>query len=358
MTNKVYSANTESVSQIRLVRQSSDFLGGNNSEYPLNMNRYKQNQTNYALKQTELSLDNDFKQLFASAGLNLVAMRLHHNSPFLAKCLGTAKYTGLANGFTFIIFEFDNHPKLFEFSICATTDTFSRLEGRVYTKRKAYHGLRKYLTDKTISNFGLNIYPDHEKNVAKSQDSITPFKISNYIVRHFIKKPVLKLEPEINSLEFVNEDEILDSVKASLIKSHNLIPESIRLHTQYVRRYNNSLFNGLLGTNAFFNKLTDETKELHSTGGFTIYGIVGTNAETNLNEIFITYSRCSNEEGYNKSYGRKQCLQNFLNQKYNPYTLKQEIENIGDSLIQILQTYIKKAINIDLAPKPSDLIPK
>ena len=52
MTNKVYAANTESVSQIRLVRQSSDFLGGNNSEYPLNMNRYKQNQTNSALKQT------------------------------------------------------------------------------------------------------------------------------------------------------------------------------------------------------------------------------------------------------------------------------------------------------------------
>ena len=357
MTNKVYTADTESVSQVRIVRQKSDILGGSNSQSTGNLNRYKESQINSALRQTEASLTADLKALFVSVGLNLTSMKIYHNSPYLAKCLDSAKYNGFANGFTFIVFEFDNHPKLFEFTICSLNDKFSRLEGRVYAKRKAYHSLRSSIS-KDVPNFGLKAYPDHEKNEQKLQSSITPFKIGNYIVKHFIKKPIEKPEPYVNPLEDLHEDSVLEKVKQHLISNQKLVPESIRLYTQYVRNYSNSLFKGLLGTPEFFKSLSDDSKQLSSTGGYTVYGILGTNSETNQTEIFVTYSRCSDEEGFNKSYGRKQCLLNFLNGKFNPYTLKQEVPSISGALIQILETYISRGINIEITPKASDLIPK
>lgn len=358
MTNKVYTADTESVSQVRIVHQGKDFLGGSNSQFPPNLNRYKQSQINSALRQTDISLTTDLKALFIARGLNLTAMRIFHNSPFLAQCLGSAKYTGLANGFTFIVFEFDNHPKLFEFTICNVNDKFSRLEGRVYAKRKAYHAIRRAALVEGTLNFGLNIYPDHEKNEQKLQSSITPFKIGNHIVKRFIKKPVEKLESYVNPLIGLCEDSLLIGVKKHLIETQGLVPESIRLYTQYVRRYDNSLFKGLLGTPEFFKNLNDEGKELISTGGFTVYGILGTKVENGETEVFITFSRCSDEEGFNKSYGRKQCLKNFLDNKFNPYTLKKELPSISSALIQILETYINRGINIEITPKVSDLIPK
>ena len=207
-------------------------------------------------------------------------------------------------------------------------------------------------------NFGLNVYPDHEKDEQKLQSSITPFKIGNYIVKHFIKKPVEKPEPYVNPLIGLCEDGLLVGVKRHLIETQGLVPESIRLYTQYVRRYDNSLFKGLLGTPEFFKALNDKGKELISTGGYTVYGILGTKAESGVTEVFVTFSRCSDEEGFNKSYGRKQCLKNFLDNKFNPYTLKQELPSISTALIQVLETYINRGINIEITPKASDLISK
>lgn len=181
----------------------------------------------------------------------------------------------------------------------------------------------------------------------KNPNSVTPIKIANWFVKNFIKSPVQKVVKELNPLSLYNEDNLLENAKDNLAKEHNIDPESVKLYTQYIRKYSNSLLNGLLGTPEWFKNLTDETKQLISNGGYTVYGIIGTNKETGQRSIFVTYSRCSDEEGFEKSLGRKQCLINIINNKYDTYKYTIEIESISEALLNLFMQKHQLAVNCD-----------
>lgn len=352
MSNTVYAVKEEA-NRARLVKPQV-------SSQVKPKNRLKQRTENNVFRETDVSLTKDLIDFFKNkTNLDLTSIKIHHSSKTLAKSIPCARYNE-ANGFTLVVFEFSNHPKLFSYSICILGDNFSRLEGRVYAKRRALNLLKLSLPKPvfdivgnvveytpTVENYGLLAYPDHVKNEQKNPNSVTPIKIANWFVKNFIKSPVQKVVKELNPLSLYNEDNLLENAKDNLAKEHNIDPESVKLYTQYIRKYSNSLLNGLLGTPEWFKNLTDETKQLISNGGYTVYGIIGTNKDTGQRSIFVTYSRCSDEEGFEKSLGRKQCLINIINNKYDTYKYTIEIESISEALLNLFMQKHQLAVNCD-----------
>ena len=356
-------------SSTRLVQR--DFLGGHNSEYvsKKSTKRFEQRKMNSVFQQVEKELDSDIIAFFATrTELQLKHIRNFHVNPNLKTAVRAAKFKEVV-GFTVTVFEFENGPKLFSYSICQLGDNFSRLEGRVISKRRAYREMLKSLprqeynrnTGKPegslttqVLNYGLKDLPINNPEVATNFASLTDFKIANWIVKHCIKTVVEKEEPKINSLLLVNETEAIKSVHSQLIEKHNLKPNSLQTYVQYVRKYNTSHFNGLLGTPAFFKESPAEGKALESYGGYTVYGIKAETLEGKV-VVFVTYAECIDRDAFIKACGRKQCLINISKHKYQMYNLSNPI-NFTEGLITLLQGHIQRAVNVEMAiPAPSSL---
>lgn len=344
MTQTVSIINAESSVQSRVLPKdtSKDFLGGINSQHIPNTNRFLQKKLNNSFVKVEKELDKELLEYFQGQNLKLASIKVYHNSPFLKKCLSVQKYKE-CNGFTLAVFTFENGSKLFTFSICSKNDMFSRLEGRVYTKRKALNDLRTKGLD------GLYSYPEPSVKL-EQPPKLTPNKIGNWIVRNFIAKPKVKaVIEEVNPLAFKNEDQLLIKAKKTLIEQFNLDPESIKLYTQYIRFYETSHFKYLLATPAFYKDLKDESKDLISCGGYTVYGIVGINKDTHEKNVYVTISTCSLQESFTKSFGRKQCLINFAKKDFNVYFMSAPVHNMSEALIKLTETYIENVINVDMS---------
>lgn len=344
MSNKVIVQTTSENKQIYQVNKKPDYLGGENSKYPPNSNRYVQRKENLNFKRMENELTDDIKKWLIDNGHKLISLKVYHSSSSLVRnSLQVARYNE-ANGLTLLVLEIEGHPKLFTFSVCSKNDMFCRLDGRVYAKLK----MKDALDTKGLG--GLYVYPVPEQYRAVSTNkSVTPSKIGNWIIKTFIhrNKKVKNLEV-VNSLVFKNEDSLLEEAKTTLIDTYNLVPESLTLHTQYIRKYRNDMFKGLNATLEWYSQLTDESKQLISNGGYTVYGITGINQETKAKEIYITFSRCSDEEAFQKSLGRKQCLINFAKNKVQPFSITKDVPDIKGSLVAVAQQILQIAINIDI----------
>lgn len=355
MSNIVTSHSENSEHQPLLKTQPNDFLGGSNSEHIPNPKRYLQRKENNSFKTLENKVDKELCAWFQANNLPLTKIQVVHNSPNLAVCMNSAKYTE-ANGFTIVIFEVLDQIKRFSFSLCSKADNFCRLDGRVFAKAKAL----RLLQDKGLD--GLYTYPmsqqaqDYfaDKPIDQINQSITPFKIGNWIVSNFIKKEdKTKYDlGSINPLKLLSEDQLLAQAKTDLATKQGLNIDTLRLYTQYIRVYENDMFSGLLCTTEWFKALNDETKKLVSNGGYTVYGVVAdtlpSEGEESKKEIYITISRCSANEQYEKELGRKQCLLNFSKGNYNAYSISKEVESFTESLIGIAQVILKTSINVDI----------
>lgn len=327
-------------------RQVNDFMYVE-SKTPKKLNRrLLQSKMNLVLKQTEKELDKDLNDYFVNnTNLQLKSTKVYHSSHLLSKDLRIANFKQHANGLTFIVFEFENHVPLFYFSVCSKEDNFSRLEGRLTAKKKALFVLtERDKTNKVIGGIDkLYSYPTEEQYT----QSINPLKIGNWIVKHKILPEKEKNPIYVNPLKYQNEDQLLEMAKHQLATKHNIDPSTIRLHTQYIRFYENNLFRfGLVCTPEWFKDLDQEGKKLISTGGYTVYAMVGTLKDSDKKEVFVSYSRCSNEEAFVKSYGRKQCLINFIDDKIDAYSLSQPIENYKEALVGLAESKFSHAINV------------
>ena len=344
MSNKVIVQTTSENKQIYQVNKKPDYLGGENSKYPPNFNRYVQRKENLTFKRMENELTNDIKKWLVDNGHNLISLKIYHSSPSLVRnSLQVSKYNE-ANGLTLLVLEIEGHPKLFTFSVCSKNDMFCRLDGRVYAKLK----MKDALDTKGLGGLYTYPVPEQYRDVSTNK-SLTPSKIGNWIIKTFIhRNKKVKSLPVVNSLVFQNEDSLLDEAKKALISNYNLVPESLTLHTQYIRKYKTDMFAGLNGTLEWYSQLSDETKQLVSNGGFTVYGITGINVETKAKEIYITFARCSDQEAFQKSLGRKQCLINFAKNKVQPFSITKDVPDIKGSLVAVAQTVLQIAINIDI----------
>lgn len=362
MSNAVYAVKEES-NRSRLVKEPVGTTVTKPTGY------LRQRLENNVFRETDVSLNQDLKNFFLNkTNLKLLGIYIYHNSPSLAKSLQAAKYKEAA-GFTLVVFKFENHPSLFSYSLCKLGENFSRLEGRVYAKRRALSSLNKSLPKPVfdivgnvkeytgqLPNYGLLSYPDHPKNIEKNPNSVTPTKIANWFIKNFIKTPVEKLPKPINPLSVYNEEVLLLAAKQHLAKTHDIEVDSVKLYTQYIRKYSNKMFNGLLATPEWFKSLDDQHKELISNGGYTVYGIIGTNAKTKTRQIFVTISRCSDEESFEKALGRKQCLTNIVKNKFLVFNYTKEVDNVCDSLISLFMQQHKVAVNCERgAPQVQEL---
>lgn len=343
----------------------SNILGGSNSERKPK-DYHKQKRINTTYRKTETELNQEIAEFFqTNFQLKLNKIEIHHVSPQLATCLQATKFTE-ASGITIAILHIDNHPKYFGFSLCDLKDTFSRLEGRVYAKRRMLHKLKDSLprpilspqTKKEISvttqvpNFGLFVYPIPEAfNTIENQAKVTPLKIANWVIKNFVKPKIEKPQADPNPLIFKNEDTLLKMAKKHIAEVADLDPASIKLYTQYIRYYETSHFKGALATPEFFAELDDKTKQLNSFGGYTVYGITAKHRVTGAESIFVTISRCSNKEAFTRSLGRKQCLINFTKNQFNPYSLSQPLESVSAGLLVSFQELTKLTVNVDLTVK-------
>lgn len=310
-----------------------------NTPEPLSKRLY-QSKMNSVFKATEKELDSDLIEYFKTkTDLILKSMKVHHSSHLLSSSLNVAKFKDHANGLSFVYFEFENHVPLFFFTVCSKEDNFSRLEGRVYAKRKALYTL-------TVEGVeGLYAYPTHPEHAK----SISPFKVGNWIVKHKILPEREKAPIYVNPLRYENEDRLLAMAKELISQKYDINPESLRLHTQHIRFYKTSLFNhGLVCTPEWFKELGQEGKELVSNGGYTMYAMVGTKKDSDEKEVFVAASRCSDEEAFVKSYGRKQCLINFIKDQVEVYKLSQPIDNMKNALVSLAEQAFKHAINIEV----------
>lgn len=312
--------------------------------------RYYQSKLNFSFKETEKDLDKDLLDYFKESALKLIDIKIYHSSHLLSKDLRIANFRSHANGLSFLVFTFEGHPPLFTFTICSKKDNFSRLEGRVYVKRKALHTILKHGVE------GLYGYPTPTEYV----DSINPLKIGNWIVKNYIIPEKEKTPIVVNKLKYENEDKLLAMAKELISQKYDIDIATIKLHTQYIRFYKTNLFsNGLVCTPSWFTTLKQEGKELLSNGGYTIYAMVGQKKESETKEVFVTLSRCSLEENYVKSYGRKQCLINFIKDQQEIYSLSQPVENMNDALLTLAEKALQHAINVEIvSEKESSLVPK
>lgn len=333
-----------------LGRTVSDFMNVEANKTKALSKRLYQGKLNAALKEAEKELDVDLLKLLQDQGVEVTGIKNYHSSHLLSKSLSIAKFGAHANGLTFIIFEFKDKPPLFFFSVCSLKDNFSRLEGRLYTKRRAVRAL----IEKGLA--GLYSYPTREG----FEMSVNPTKVGNWIVKNHILPEVEKEPAYINPLKYQNEDNLLVLAKGTLAHKYNLDLDSIRLHTQYIRFYRNSLFTqGLVCTPEWFKDLDQEGKELISNGGYTIYAMIGDNKETKKKEVIVTVAICSKEDAFVKSFGRKQCLNNFIQGNVKEYSLSQPLESVNQALVALAEQYFEHAINVKIEPeKVNSLLPK
>lgn len=314
------------------------FVESNQPE-PLSKRLY-QSKMNSVFKVTEQELDIDIANFFKEkTDLVLKSSKIYHSSHLLASCLNVAKFKNYANGLSFLYLEFENHSPLFFYTVCSKQDNFSRLEGRVYAKRKALYALNSKGID------GLYSYP----TLPEYASSINPFKVGNWIVKHKILPEREKAPIYVNPLKYENEDRLLAMAKELISQKYDINLDTIRLHTQHIRFYETALFShGLVCTPEWFNNLQQEGKKLISTGGYTMYAMVGTKKDSDEKEVFVAASRCSNEEAFVKAYGRKQCLINFIKDQVEVYKLSQPVESMNSALISLAEQAFKHAINVEI----------
>jgi len=353
MTQVVSTPNCEGTGS----RQVNDFMYVE-SKTPKKLNkRLLQGKMNLVLKQTEQVLDKDLLDYFTqNTDLVLKSTKIYHGSHLLAKDLRIANFRQHSNGLTFIVFEFENHVPLFHFAICSKEDNFSRLEGRLIAKKKALFALTQRNEQGQIIGSIENLYTYPSR--PEYTESINPLKIGNWIVKHHILPEKEKDAIYVNPLKYQNEDQLLEMAKHQLSTKHNIDISTIRLHTQYIRFYSNSLFShGLVCTPEWFKELDQEQKKLISTGGYTVYAMIGQVKDTDTKEVFATFSRCSDEEAFVKSYGRKQCLKNFIEDKIEGYSLSAPIDNFKEALVTLAENKLSHAINIKVeSDKVSSLV--
>lgn len=312
--------------------------------------RYYERKMNASFKATEKELDQDLVNYFKEkTELKLTSMKIYHSSHLLARSLKIAKFREYANGLTLLIFNFENYPPLFFFTICNKEDNFSRLEGRVYVKRKSLHALLNK------GPAGLYSYDTPKEFIS----SINPLKIGNWVVKHYIKPVKVKKVEPINILKYQDEEKLLAMAKEVLGTNYNLDPKSFSITNQYIRFYRTNMFAyGLVCTPEWFKNLNQEGKELISKGGYTVYALTGLHKETGEKYVAVSISICSPEEAFTKSYGRKQCLLNCIKDKVNVFSMKQEVPSMKDALLSIAEQQLQHAINVEISNKQeSGLLP-
>lgn len=315
-------------------------LGGENSDYSPNVRRYHERDSNRSLRIVERELRADIVEMLSKTELKLTGMSFHHVSPQLKTCLRAAKFNEV-NGVGFTILEFENHPRLFAHSICDLRDTYSRLEGRVYSLRRIYQTLLKE------GVAGLDHIPTPE-GVTKTYESDTPYKIANYIIKNYIRRPE-KVDVGVSPLEFVNEEEARIKASSILCEKFNLDPNTLQYYSVNIRKYSNKFFHGLNGTVPWIRSLNNPHVEVSSRGGYVIMGIVGIDKDTSEKNVFVTLSSCSPEDNFNRDYGRRQCLLNIEKQRYDVYSFSQELGmTISDALIQLASHY-GLTVNVDIS---------
>lgn len=310
--------------------------------------RLYQSKMNNSFKETDVSLSQDISEYVnTQTDFTLKNIKVFHSSHLLAHCLRIAKFKDYANGLTIAVLEFTDRPPLFHFAICSKQDAFSRLEGRVYAKRKLLAVM------KTEGVTGLYELPTPIEHLTTT---VNAFKIGNYIVKNFILPEKEKAPIYVNMLKYENEDNLLAMAQELLSQKYDIDKTTFRLHTQYIRFYRNKLFShGLVCTPDWFNSLKQEGKQLVSNGGYTIYAMIGMNKDTKANEVLVTMSRCSPEEAYVKSYGRKQCLINFIKDNVQVYSLSKPLDNINEALISLAEKALEHAINVEIISEKESL---
>lgn len=325
-----------------LGRTVADFMYVEATGKPKLNKRSYQNKMNIAFKQTEAELNKDLTKFFQDSELVLKHFKVYHSSHLLSKDLRIANFRSFANGLTFIVFEFENNAPLFYFTICSKDDNFSRLEGRVYAKRKALRAL----TTEGIA--GLFSYPTDPQYTS----SINPLKIGNWIVKHHILPEKEKKIVPVNALKYQDEEKLLGMAKEVLGTKYKLDPSTFKLTSQYIRFYRNKTFaHGLVCTPEWFKTLDQEGKELISNGGYTVYSMVGVEKETGKRFAVVTFAICSKDEAFTKSYGRKQCLINFIKDKVEVFSMEKEVLSMKNALISLAETSLQHAINVKIDPK-------
>lgn len=301
--------------------------------------RYKQRKINKTFKEAEKQLDQELRSELANAGLVVESIKMYHASRTLAQGLRIVNFSQYYKGMTLLVIELKNQTPIFTYVLCSKEDTYSRLEGRVYVKRKAV----SFLKDKALNKFLT--YPTPQEYVK----SITPEKIGNWIAKSFlIPKQDKKVVP-INPLKYRDEEVLLAQAKAVLATRENLEIESMRLHSQHIRFYANKVFSqGLVCTPEWFKDLDQEGKELLSNGGYTAYGILAKLKDSDEKLVLVTFARCSKDEAYVNSYGRKQCLINFIKGNYNGYKYNQKVTSINSALVSLAEQAFGHAINVKI----------
>lgn len=332
-----------------LGRSVKDFMYVESNKPQQLPKKFYQRKMNISFKEAEKQLDQELTEFFKTTELDLKSIKIYHSSHTLASCLKISKFKQEANGLSLVIFNFNNHHSLFHFTVCSKEDNFSRLEGRVYAKRKALHALKKQNIN------GLYKYPTEDKY----QSSVNPFKIGNWVVKNHILKTKEKPVVEINPLKYQDEDKLLGMAKEVLSTKYNVDIESIRLHTQYIRFYKTALFShGLVCTPDWFKTLNQEGKELISNGGYTAYAMLAKLKDKDEKQVFITFSRCSNEEAFEKSYGRKQCLINFIKDNLEIFSYKTPVDNMKAALVKVAEQVFQHAINVEIVSDKEEELTK
>ena len=304
--------------------------------------RYKQRKINKTFKSTEKELDQDLLNQLQTLGLKVESIHVHHVSRTLSNGLRIVNFSQYFKGMTLLIIKAEGLAPLFTYSLCSLEDTYSRLEGRVYVKRKALNLLK---SDKGFE--ALLTYPTDPQYV----NSITPSKIGNWIAKTFLIPQKEKHIVSVNPLKYRNEELLLEQAKVVLSTAENIDPKSVKLFTQHLRFYKTALFErGLVCTPEWFNTLQAEGKELLSNGGYTVYGIRAKIKDTDETLVLVTFAKCSLEDSFVNSYGRKQCLMNFIKKDYSAFTLKQEVPSMNEALIKLAENALKHAINVEIVP--------
>lgn len=345
MSHTISNPNSEFTSPGRKVVEN--LLGGANSEYPPNLNRFAERDLNKSLRQVEQELLTEIKNLIAtSTDLVLTGISFHHVCKDLRTSLKAAKFNDV-RGFGIAIFTFENNQRLFSYSICDKRDTYSRLESRVYCLRTAFSQIKKSLQS-GADNLGLSYIPTPE-GIEKNYLSDTPSKIANYVIKNCFRRTPIESKG-VNPLHFLDEDGTRSDVIQKLSDKNNLDPESIKFYSLNIRKYSSKYFSGMNCTPKFFKELKDDSKELTSRGGYVMMAVEGIKKETGKKEIFVTASFCSPEENFNRDYGRRQCLINFMLGRYDPYSLSQELPGkMSDALVLLAPRYINQVVNVVIA---------
>ena len=299
--------------------------------------------------------------------LVLDKINIYHINKNLKQGINTLRYTK-SNGFTLLIASFTNALPVFQVAVCSSEDTYSRLTGRITVKERIVNAL------KVKGMAAFETYPLEENYL---QLNIPRYFANRYIKENLTKRVINKKTISL-PLKDVTEEYLrqlaIEKIKLNIAKEASekgivltLDEESVYTTVQHIRVLQaNFIAPVQLGTMGHFrevlgkdeNGVSHASNQIKACGGLTLqatrFKVKNETAGTSQELVGLTWASCSDKDVYSKEYGRKQCYQNIVKDRFQIYSITSPFNSgkeFNNYCIRYLESKLQFPINFTITPE-------